>query len=318
MLSVEASPRAIVMRLFPYCGLLLARVLLACGHTLRGRDAPAIPDPPVVDGVKNDLQINTAASKISALKIKTVFATNSAQAAAAQANTARIHVEELYVKTMNIMPELNAIKKVAMSQAAMANEASKETIATKKAMEAQMKAVEENSKLLAVAEVKKLFKFKYKQLSDWRHKVLTNPWEKGQVASAVAAKPYFKMMGHFAASQAVYGLESGAAKSASAADAANAAALAGGVEAKKAAGDPIGAAQDLEMANALKIQSAQLGARASTLDGQMAAQANVVPQYAGAAHVAAWNAEYAQNPDGVPPPPLDPNFAFTPAPPKPP
>jgi len=299
------------MRLTPYCGLLLARaVLLACGHTLRGGD---IITPPQVDAVKNELQSNTAAAKISALKVKSVFASNSAQAAAAQANTARIHVEELYVKTKGVMPELNAIKQVAKTQAAQANEASKDTISSYKAMEKQMKKVTEDSKLLAVQEVKKLLKDKYNELSDWRHQVLTNPWAKGQVAATKAAAPYFKTMGSFAGSMAIYGLESGAMKSQAAADAANSASLASGVEAKKAAGDPIGAAQDQEMAAALKIQSQQLSARGSTLDGQIASMGNVVPQYSGAAHGASWNAQYAENPDGVPPPPIDPNFAFTPA-----
>lgn len=303
------------MRLLPYCGLLLARAaLLACGHTLRGRD---VQEPPLVDGVKNELQIGTAANKISALKVKTVFASNSAQAAAAQASTARIQVEELYVKTSMIMPELNAIKMAAKSQAAMANENSKATIATRKALEAQFKTVTENSKLLAVQQVKQLLKEKYHELSEWRHKVLTNPWEKSQVAAAKAAKPYFQMMGHFAGTMAATGLEASSMKSQAASDAANAATLASGVESKREGGDPIGAAQDEEMANALKIQSGQLAARGSTLEGQIAEMRNVVPQYASAAHTAAWNAEYNANPDGVPPPPVDPNFAFTPPPPKP-
>lgn len=290
-------------------------VQLACGHTLRGLDAPEIPGPPLVDATKNNLQINTAAAKISALKVKSVFASNSAQAAAAQASTAQLNVEELYVKTKAVLPELNAIKKIARVQSKKANDASKDTIKSYKAMEKQMNKVTEDSKFLAVTEVKKLLKQKYHELSDWRHKVLTNPWEKGQVAAAKAAAPYFKTMGTFAGSMAAFGLEAGAMRSQAAADAANAKSLAGGVEAKKAAGDVINAAQDQQMAQALETQSGQLAARAATLDGQIASMKNVVPQYAGAAHMAAWNAEYGENPDGVPPPPVDPNFAFTPAPP---
>jgi len=286
--------------------------LVACGYTLRGID---VPDPPTVDPVKNNLQINTAAAKISALKVKSVFAANSAQAAAAQAATAKLHIEDIYIKTKNVMPELNAIKKVAKKQAEAANDASKDTVASLKGMEKQMKPVIENAKLLAVQQVKLLLKTKYKELSDWRHKVLANPWAKGQVEAAKAAAPYFKTMGSFAGSMAVYGLEASAMKGQSAADAANAKSLAAGVEAKKEAGDPIGAAQDQEMATALDMQSQQLAARASTLGGQIDSMKAPMQQYAGAAHMAAWNAEYAANPDGVPPPPVDPNFAFTPAPP---
>ena len=47
------------------------------------------------------------------------------------------------------------------------------------------------------------------------------------------------------------------------------------MEAKRAAGDPIGAAQDAEMASALKIQSGQLAGRAASLDGAIASMKNV-------------------------------------------
>merc|ERR1719213_1259273 len=101
-------------------------------------------------------------------------------------------------------------------------------------------------------------------------------------------------------------------KSAAAADAANAKSLAAGVKAKKEVGDVIGAAQDEQMAAALATQSQQLAARVSTLEGQIGTMRNVMPQYTNAAHMASWNAEYATNPDSIPPPPVDPNFAFTP------
>jgi len=266
--------------------------------------------------VKHNLQINTAAAKISALKVKSVYATNSAQAAAAKAATAKLHVEELYVKTMNVMPELNAVKKLAQSQAARANEASKETHGFRKGMEKKVSEIMTDSKLLAVQAVKKLLKDKYNELSEWRHKVLANPWEQGQVAAAKAASPYFKTMGTFAGSMAAYGLEASTMAGQASADLANAKSLAGGVEAKKEAGDVIGAEQDAEMAKALEAQSGQLAARSATLKSQVASMQNVMPQYSGAAHVAAWNAEFTANPDQVPPPPVDPNFAFTPAPPK--
>jgi len=300
------------MRLALCCGLILAQTtLLACGYTLRGVD---VPDPPAVDPVKNNLQINTAAAKISALKVKSVFAANSAQAAAAQAATAKLNVEELYVKTKEVMPQLNAIKKVAKKQAESATAASKDTTIMAKDMQKQVKKVTEESKLLAVQEVKSLLKEKYAQLSDWRHNVLSNPWAKGQVSAAKAAAPYFKTMGTFAGTMAVYGLEASTMKGQAASDAANAKSLAGGVEAKLEAGDKIGAMQDQEMSTALGMQSQQLAARAATLSSQIEGMKAPMASYAGAAHIAAWNAEYATNPDGVPPPPVDPNFAFTPAP----
>jgi len=261
---------------------------------------------------KHNLQINTAANKISALKVKSVYAANSAQAAAAKAATAKLHVEEIYVKTMNVMPELKAVKKLAMSQSAKANAASKQTIGYRKTIEKKAPDIMTESKLLAVQEVKSLLKEKYNELSDWRHKVLTNPWEQGQVAAAKAAAPYFKTMGTFAGTMAGYGLEAGAMKSQAAADMANAKSLAGGVEAKLEAGDKIAAEQDREMAKAMEIQAGQLAARAGTLESQVGGMQNVVPQYSGAAAMAAWNAEGTANPDALPPPPVDPNFAFAP------
>lgn len=304
------------MRLTMGWWLLLTKIaLLACGHQLRRGDV-VVPAPPTVDPVKNGLQMGTAAAKISTLKVKSVFAANSAQAAAAQAGTAKLQVEELYVKTKAVMPELNAIKKVAKTQAASANAASKESVTAFKGMEKDMKAVIDSSKQLAVVDVKKLLKERYHELSEWRNKVLANPWEQGQVAAAKAAAPYFKMMGSFAGSMNAYKLEAGVMRSGAASDAKNAKSLAAGVEARKEGGDPIGAAQDLEMANALEVQSQQLAAKADEMEGAVGTMANVVPQYSNAAHVAAWNAEYAANPDGLPPPPVDPNFAFTPAPPK--
>jgi len=304
------------MRFILLWWLFFARVtLLVSGHTLRGWTRQDPLGPPAVGLEKHNMQINTAAAKISALKVKSMIAANGAQASAAKARTAKLKVEEIYVKTMNVMPELNAVKKIAKSQAAKANAASKETMGFRKDMAKQVKKITMDSKLLAVQAVKSLFKEKYKQLSEWRHKVLANPWEQGQVAAAKGAAPYFKTMGTFVGSMAGYGLEASSMKSAAASDAANAESLASGVDAKKEAGDPIGAEQDREMATALKTQSQQLAARASTLDSQIASMQNVVPQYAIAAGMKAWNAEGAANPDSVPPPPVDPNFAFTPAPP---
>lgn len=273
--------------------------------------------PPFVPEAKTSMMYNTAANKISALHLKTAFASNSAQAAAAQASTARWKVEELYVKTAAVMPELIAIKQSAKTQAEQATAASKDTTASAKEIEAQEKQVVENSKVLAVQEVKALLLDKYHELSNWRNKVLTNPWDKSQRAFANAAKPYFQMMGHFAATTAAYNMEAGAMKSQAASDAQNAQSLAAGVEAKRESGDTVGAAQDEEMAKAMKAQSEQLAARAATLESQVTDMQHVTPEYAQAAHIAAWNAEYNSNPDGLPPPPtgVDPNFAFTPQPP---
>lgn len=284
-------------------------VLVACGFELRG---PKFPDPPLVEPGKYGLQRHTAAQKISTLKMRSALAANTAQAAAAQASTQKIKVEEVYMKTMAVMPELQTIKKDAKSQAAAATESMKEGVSTLKIMEKTMKNMVEDSKLLAVQKVKSMLQKKYHTLSDWRHNVLTNPYAKGQVAAAKAAVPYFKTMGSIAASGAAFGIEASSMRSQAAADAANAKSLQAGVQAKRDAGDVVAAEQDREMAKALDTQSKQLAARANMLDAQVSDMRKSIPEYAKAAQMASWSAQFAANPDSIPPPPIDPNFAYSP------
>lgn len=265
---------------------------------------------PTVDPAKHYLQGHTATAKISALKVKSAGAVNTAQSAAAQARTQLMKVEETYVKAMEVGPELKEIKNQAKALSGDAAEASKESQGALKRMETGMKSVNEKAKELAVMEVKSLLRKKYHELSDWRHKVLGNPWEKAQVAAAKAADPYFKSMGKFAGSINTYSIEASNMRTQAAADSANANSLAAEAEAKQKAGDVVGSTQDREMSVALRTQSEQLAQRAATLDGQAVEMRNVMPQYAHAAQMAAWSAEYIANPDGVPPPPVDPNFAF--------
>lgn len=296
--------------------------LLTCGHQLREPEkegevpeaaAPAPPSnllPPSVDSVTYGLQRDTAKGKISALKTKTVFAANTAQASAAEASVQKMKAEEVYMHTMEVGPELSAIQKYATSQADLASEASKESEGALKNIEKASKSLEEESKQYAVQEVKTMLRGKYDELSDWRNKVLTVPYEDGRVAATKAAAPYFDYAGKFAASIGAYDLEAGSMRSQAATDAANSKDLAAGVDAKMESGDVVAAWQDREMAAALATQSKQLADRAATLNGQAAEMRNAAPQYGAAAHSAAISAEYAANPDGVPPPPVDPNFAF--------
>jgi len=267
-------------------------------------------DAPIVDAGIHELQMHTTDERVSVLKARSMGAANTAQAAAAQANTQLMKAEDTYVKTMAVGPELTAIKKQASSSSESAAEASKEGQEALKRMEESAKTTEEKAKEMAVMEVKALLKEKYHQLSDWRHKVLGDPWRKGQVAAAKAADPYFKSMGSFSGSINAYTLEAGTMRSQAAKDLQNADAIAVGAKAKRDAGDVVAAAQDEQMATALHTQSQQLTARAATLDAQAADMRNVMPQYAHAAQMAAWTAEYSANPDGVPPPPVNPNTAF--------
>merc|ERR1719160_890758 len=94
--------------------------------------------------------------------------------------------------------------------------------------------------------------------------------------------------------------------------AASSQALAGGAQGRANSGDVIGANQDLETAKALRAQGDQLAGAANTLQGEAKNMNNIITEYFPAAHMAAWRAEYAADPDALPAPPNKPNFAYTP------
>jgi hypothetical protein len=291
-------------------GLLGSVLPLAIGLHLR--DPLDFTTPPRVDTEKLEIQTSTVATKLSALRVRSSNAANTAQAAAAQAVADKLKAEEIWMNIAYVKPELDAIQnrtQLHATQAAESAVTSQEAVAN---MTEQLKNVTEGSKLLAVQEVKVMLKEKSKALSEWRHSVLSNPWQRGQEAAAKAALPYSKMMGQFGQAMGAFGMEAQSMRSQATADAANAAELRSGVDAKNKVGDVIEAAQDYTMADALSTQSRQLSERASTLDAQISTMQGQLPAYSSAAHMASWNAVYAANPDGIPPPPVDPNFAFSP------
>merc|ERR1719387_1727463 len=95
----------------------------------------------------------------------------------------------------------------------------------------------------------------------------------------------------------------------------DAAGLAGGAQGRQDGGDVIGANQDLNTAVGLKKSSQKYAAGAAALHSEANNMNKMIAEYVAAGHLAAWHAAYKADPDVLPPPPVDPNIAFTPPPP---
>merc|ERR550514_1628642 len=91
--------------------------------------------------------------------------------------------------------------------------------------------------------------------------------------------------------------------------------LAGGAQGKFDGGDPVGANQDVMTANAMRTSSGSYASAAQALEGEAQNMNKWIAEYISAGHMAAWRAEYEADPDALPPPPVNPNYAFTPPPP---
>merc|ERR1719217_867610 len=168
---------------------------------------------------------------------------------------------------------------------------------------------------MAVEEVKAGLTAKYKALEEWRSKVLDNPYERAQQAGIKAAKPYNDMIKKFYARIGQYQFEAANMMKKANALSSDAAGLSGGAQGRMDGGDVIGANQDINTAVGLKKSSQKYAAAASALHSQANQMNDMIATYVAAGHLAAWNAAYKADPDVLPPPPLDPNVAFTPPPP---
>jgi len=271
--------------------------------------------PPEVSGVLDTVAKNTKDVKVAALKTKAAAAASRAQSAAAQASTEKIQTQQLEVQNKMKKPELDDALK-------MATQASKEAVADAKKAVAALEEVRRlskvaiaDAKVMAVAEVKSELTNKYHSLEEWRSKVLDNPFERAQKAGLAAAKPYNDMIKKFYARIGAYqDVAAGMMKKANAL-AGDAASLSGGAQGRMDGGDTIGANQDLNTAVGLKKSSQKYAASAAALHAEANNMNKMIAEYVAAGHLAAWHAAYNADPDVLPPPPVDPNTAFTPPPP---
>lgn len=294
----------------PLVGLLL---LLLAGPT--DTAAGRLQSPPLVNGVIDSLEAGTAAAKIAGLKAKAAAAVSRAQAAAAQASTSEIHVEQLKMQNEMKKPELNEALLQAKDATAAAVDAAKEAVAALGAVKAVAKTAVDDAKRLAVEEVKKAMTAKYHALEEWRTKVLDDPYARAKKAGAAAVAPYNKMIKAYYKRIGQYqktakGMMGKANKLAAAAQG-----IGGGAQGRLNGGDPVGANQDIMTANAMRKQSGALAGAAESLQAEAQQMNKWIAEYIAAGHMAAWRAEYEADPDQLPPPPVNPDYAFTPPPP---
>jgi len=271
--------------------------------------------PPAVNPLLDKLASQSADAKIAAMKAKAVAAAARTQSAAAQAATFKLQAEKVEMQNNMKYPELEDHLKMAEVAAKKAVEASKVAVGAYKTTQDIAKTAIEEAKKMAIAEVQAELTRKYNQLEDWRSKVLDSPYERAQKAGIEAAAPYNNMIRNFYARQAQY--QDVAAKMMAKANslAAGSAGLAGGAQGRLNGGDAIGANQDLFTATAMKGTSEKYASAATALQSQASVMEKYIAEYTAAGHLAAWNAMYKTDPDALPPPPRNPNYAFTPAPP---
>jgi len=286
--------------------LVLVLAFARCYAVLRG--------PPAVNPLLNDLASRSADAKIAAMKAKAVAAAARTQSAAAQAATVKLQAEKVEMQNAMKNPELKDHLVMAEDAAKKAVAASKVAVgALKKTQEIAKTAIEE-AKKMAIAEVQAELTRKYNELDEWRSKVLDSPYERAQKAGILAAKPYNDMIKQFYARQGQY--QDAAAKMMAKANslAAGAAGLAGGAQGRLDGGDSIGANQDLFTATAMKASSEKYASAAGALHSEASTMSKYIADYIANGHLAAWNAMYKTDPDALPPPPVKPDYAYTPAP----
>jgi len=271
--------------------------------------------PPPVNPLLDTLASDVSDAKIAALKAKSVAAFARTQSAAAQAGTSKLQAEEIEQRNIMKHPELQDALVMAKEASVKAVASAKEAVAALKTTQEIAKTAIEEAKKLAVEEVKAELTRKYHDLDEWRSKVLDSPYERAQRAGILAAKPYNDMIKQFYARQAQY--QDAAANMMNKANslAGGAQGLADGAQGRLNGGDAIGANQDLYTATAMKGTSEKYASAAQALHSQASTMEKYIAQYVAQGHLAAWDAQYKTDPDGLPPPPTDPNLAFTPQPP---
>lgn len=269
---------------------------------------------PVVNPLLDDLDKGNTENKVAALKAKAAAAASRARSAAAQAATSEIHVEQLEMQNKMKKPDLEDSLQIATEATKSAVASSKEAVAALKETKALAKVAVADAERLAVEEVKKMLTQKYHQLETWRDKVLTNPYDRARKAGAKAAEPYYKAIQGFYKRIQEYQMEARGLMGKANAMSASANGLSGGAQGRMDGGNPIGAKQDIETAKAMSAQSGALASEAQGLQAQADNMNKMIGEYLAAGHMAAWRAEYDTDPDAIPPPPLDPDRAFTPPP----
>lgn len=286
---------------------------------LRQRDEGLLKyKPPLKVNPRADtLEFGSVGAKIDGSRKRAVAALVRARAAQARSNALEMYVEQLKLESESKTSILQDMASQASTQSAQAEAKSSQAVKAYKSMKTSEKKTIADAGKYAVEEVQKMFSQSFDDLGEWREEVLRDTHEDAKRAASVAAEPYQRMTNVFTdRTQAYIGQANSWALQANKAFA-ESKEMAAEAQKKMNGGDAIGANQDLEAARSMHEQAAELAQKAKTLQAtavKMNQQRNL---YIAATSAASARARYDNDPDAMPPLPLDPNTAYTPPPPPP-
>lgn len=256
-------------------------------------------------------------SKVAELKSQTLAAAAEAGAAAADARAAALRAQRVGLRNEVEVARVKRTIPAATEQVAKAVKHAKGAASVLEEAKAYAsKEATEKAQTLAVQTVQDFFTGKYQDLEDWRKTVLQDPWEAGRQAAFAAAEPLHKAQADALAKGKVYQEQSRVLATAAQKELTAAEQLSKAAALKQASGDSSGSRRDGDLSTALRKHGDELAVYAKKLKveaGKLAAEA---PQLAEKAYASAWAAEQKENPQALPPLPLNPNLAYTPPPPQ--
>jgi len=268
--------------------------------------------PPRVEELTHTVLQDQIKAKIASLNARTDAALARQKEEVAEGNALRYKAEKMkYVteaQTEGIEYSLENAKENANVAITNAKKASTILENTKKDVATQLEATKGLAHDAVLANLRKM----YSELNEWKKKVLRDPYKEAQKAGAKAAEPYHKMISTLNSRITEYQVTARAMSDKANALANGAQDLAAQAGGKQSNGDAIGANQDLMTAQAMAAESQQLSGNAAALQGQASAMNKTIGDYLAHGHMAAWAAMYKVDPDGLPPPPRNPDASIPP------
>lgn len=256
-------------------------------------------------------------SKVDELNSQTLAAVAEANAAAADSSATALRAQRIGLQNEVELARVKRAIPEAKERAGVAASLSQQVAATVQGAEAYAKKEAiERAEDLAVKAVQGFFIGKYQELEPWRASVLKDPFAAGRLAAAAAAEPH-KQAAADARTKAKL-LQDQATSLAGAIEKERNAAtqLSKAAGMKLGTGDEEGSRQDMEMASSLRHHVEELTAYVQELKAEAKKLTEQAPRFDDLAHTSAFEAEQKENPEALPPLPLDPNIAYTPPPPQ--
>jgi len=291
------------------------RVVLLLSSCACRTHAASLRTQPLVNPRSHALESGSAIAKIAGLRDRADAALSKAEAAQAIADSSALASEQVRMQAMTTASELQDLSNQATSQADGAADASKEAVKTAKAMEKAKQDTINLAGQLAVVRVKEMFEDKFKALTGWRDKVLQDPHAKAAKEGPKAEEPYFRALDVYYKQIQAYQAQARSMAHQSVKAVAEAGTIADAAQAKVAAGDTIGANQDIELARAMQARGANYAEHAKALQASASEMNQMKGLYYAAGRAASDRAAFQANPNRMPAMQLDPNLAYAPPPP---